>query len=81
VERATSQREGVVFCGALFVVTQCIFIQITTTITPKDPMTVRATKQRSKKSIWYAGAGSDGIENPSTEKAADQIAPPRPTPD
>jgi hypothetical protein len=33
------------------VVTQCTFIQITTAITPKDPMTVRTTKERSKKSI------------------------------
>jgi hypothetical protein len=33
------------------VVTRCTFIQITTAITPKDPTTVRATKQRSKKSI------------------------------
>jgi hypothetical protein len=33
------------------VVTQSIIIQITTAITPKDPMTARTTKQRSKKSI------------------------------
>jgi hypothetical protein len=32
-------------------VTQCINIQITIAITPNDPMTVRATKPRSKKSI------------------------------
>jgi hypothetical protein len=31
--------------------TQCISIQITIAITPKDPTTVRATKPRSKKSI------------------------------
>jgi hypothetical protein len=35
--------------GAGAVVTQCTFIEITTAITPKDPMTVRTTKQRSKK--------------------------------
>jgi hypothetical protein len=37
--------------GAGAVVAQCTFIQITTAITPKDPTTVRTTRQRSKKSI------------------------------
>jgi hypothetical protein len=37
--------------GAGAVVTQCIIIQITTPTTPKDPTKVKATKQRSKKSI------------------------------
>ena len=67
--------------GAGAVVTQCTFIQITTAITPKDPTTLRATKQRSKKSIGYADAGSDGIESFLHGKGRGSIAPPRPTPD
>jgi hypothetical protein len=37
--------------GTGVVATQCIIIQITTLITPKDPTKVEVTKQRSKKSI------------------------------
>jgi hypothetical protein len=46
LDHGRSRRAGT---GA--VVTQCIIIQIKTPTTPRDPTKVKATKQRSKKSI------------------------------
>ena len=56
------------------VVTQCTFIQITTAITPKDPMTVRTTKQRSKKIHLIRWCGFWRHRKPlPLKKAADQL--------
>jgi len=53
--RSTRTQRSFLFDGVLIAVpsplSQCISIQITIAITPKDPTTVRATKPRSKKSI------------------------------
>jgi hypothetical protein len=60
--------------GAGAVVTQCTFIQITTAITPKDPMTVRTTKQRSKKIHLIRWCGFWRHRKPlPLKKAADQL--------
>jgi hypothetical protein len=69
--------------GTGAVVTQRIIIQITTPTTPNDPAKVKATKQRSKKSIRYMAlnrcslAASRGFALGSLQKRRGAVNTPR----